>query len=515
MNGENGQALPLAMMALAIGTLVITPFLSHASSGLIGSRTYGEAIVYYSSCDAGVEHAIWNVTRGELAEKLVNPGDEETYQLGEALNGLTISITVTLVATEGGGGGSAGEITDRVIDTYDFGTNGGDTPDIVHVSGDIYAVTFADWYGSGWVATIEVNDDGMITARLLDALEFDNHRCQWSNIIHVSGDIYAIAYRGQGNDGFVTTVSIAADGNIGRRTIDSLEFDKSNCVYPVIINVSGSTFAIAYEGSGGDGFIKTITIYTDGEIANGTIDTLEFDTRDGHEPDMIHVDGNIFAVAYKGRGSDGSIITVDIAPDGEINNRVVDTFEFNTNSCYYPAIAHVYGNVFAISYTGASPMNGDWWGGILTTVEIRPDGNIANSIIDEIVFDSSSGDYSDIILVGGGVFGIVYTGQSSDGWLTTVMIDNDGAITEEILDTLEFDTRTGFYPAIIHINGDIFAVVYTGGYGWYGVIKTIGISTGESATASYEIVAATGDKSITASVNTENETAAIISWLID
>ena len=64
---QRGQALPLAIIALAVGTLVITPFIGHASSSLIGSRIYGEAIAYRSACDAGIEHAIWSLTKGSLA----------------------------------------------------------------------------------------------------------------------------------------------------------------------------------------------------------------------------------------------------------------------------------------------------------------------------------------------------------------------------------------------------------------------------------------------------------------
>lgn len=61
MNSEKGQALPLALLALAVGALVTTPFLVHASSSLIGSRTYGQAITEQYSCDAGVEWALWRL----------------------------------------------------------------------------------------------------------------------------------------------------------------------------------------------------------------------------------------------------------------------------------------------------------------------------------------------------------------------------------------------------------------------------------------------------------------------
>jgi len=61
MNGEKGQALPLAMLALTIGMLVITPFLGHASSNLIGSRTYEQSLTEVYSCDAGIEWALWRL----------------------------------------------------------------------------------------------------------------------------------------------------------------------------------------------------------------------------------------------------------------------------------------------------------------------------------------------------------------------------------------------------------------------------------------------------------------------
>ncbi len=60
-NSERGQALPLALLVLAVGTLVIAPFLGHASSSLIGSRIYGQAITEQYSCDAGVEWALWRL----------------------------------------------------------------------------------------------------------------------------------------------------------------------------------------------------------------------------------------------------------------------------------------------------------------------------------------------------------------------------------------------------------------------------------------------------------------------
>ena len=94
-NGEKGLALPLALCVVVFGTLVITPFLSHAGSSLIGSRIYGEAISQQYSGDAGVEHAIWDLTYDDLADQLTSSGDSVSYQLGEAINGIAANITVS------------------------------------------------------------------------------------------------------------------------------------------------------------------------------------------------------------------------------------------------------------------------------------------------------------------------------------------------------------------------------------------------------------------------------------
>jgi len=66
MNSEKGQTFPLALIALAVGSLVISPFLGHASSVLTGSRIYGQAMTEQYSCDAGIEWALWRLMEEPL-----------------------------------------------------------------------------------------------------------------------------------------------------------------------------------------------------------------------------------------------------------------------------------------------------------------------------------------------------------------------------------------------------------------------------------------------------------------
>jgi hypothetical protein len=503
MNGQSGQALPLAIMALAIGALVVAPFLGHAGTDLLGSRVYGEAIAQQSAGDAGIEHAIWSLTKGDLAEQFTQPGDEVTYQLGETINGLTTSITVTANVT---GGGSAGDITDTIIDTLEFDKANGYEPCLINVSDDIYAIAYRGTSSDGFLKTISMNADGDIDNSVIDTLEFDTSSGYDPSIINVSGNVYAITYRGAGNDGFLKTVSIDADGDIGQSVIDTLEFDTSSGYEPSIINVSGNVYAIAYRGAGSDGFLKTVSIAADGDIGQSVIDTLEYDTSSGYEPFIINISGNVYAIAYRGAGSDGYLKTVSIDADGNISPPAIDTLEFEPTDGYEPSVTKVSGDIYAIAYRGTGNS------GRLKTVAINASGDIGNSAIDVYIFDNY-GYEPRIINITNDIYAIAYRGAGSDGYLKTVSIDADGNISHPAIDTLEFDTANGYEPTIIHVSGNVYAIAYRG-TGNDGFIKTVEIA-GIGGTATYEIAATAGDRTIRAFVNTDNGTATIASWQIE
>jgi hypothetical protein len=504
MSGEKGQALPLAILALAIGMLVIAPFLGHASSSLISSRAYGEVIAHRNACDAGVEHAIWSLTRGGLAEQLPDPGDEITYQLGEILNG--VSTTVTVTANVVGSGGTVGDIG-GVIDTLEYDTSDGFEPDIIQISSNVCAIAYRGTSNDGFLKTVTIASDGTISPSVISTLEFDTADCYTSNIIQISGNVYAIAYRGTSSDGFLKTVSIAANGTISPTVISTLEFDTADGWEPNIIHISGNVYAIAYRGVQSDGFLKTVTIATNGTISPTIISTLEFDTADGWEPNIIHISGNVYAIAYRGVQSDGFLKTVTIAPDGTISPTVISTLEFDTADGATPTIIPISGNVYAIIYNGTTN------NGFLKTVTIAPDGTISPTIIATLAFGSSL--YApDIIYVAGNVYVIVGRGNNNNGVLRTIGIATDGSVTNPNISSFVFDNGYGYEPVMTHVSGGIYAIAYRG-VNSDGFVKTININRqGGSPSAAYEIFATAGGKSIRAFVNTNNETSSIVSWQI-
>ena len=58
---EEGQALPLALIALAVGVVLVTPFLTTVSVNVIASRHAEEAIANRYSTDAGMEWGLWRL----------------------------------------------------------------------------------------------------------------------------------------------------------------------------------------------------------------------------------------------------------------------------------------------------------------------------------------------------------------------------------------------------------------------------------------------------------------------
>ena len=90
MNNERGQALLVALLALTAGVLIITPFLSHASSSLTSSRIYGQAINEQYSTNAGVEYAIWHLQSGE--SEVPEGGELELPEF--TINTTTVNVTM-------------------------------------------------------------------------------------------------------------------------------------------------------------------------------------------------------------------------------------------------------------------------------------------------------------------------------------------------------------------------------------------------------------------------------------
>jgi hypothetical protein len=511
---SSGAALPIVLAMLGLGALVITPFLNHAGTNLKSSAGYTALMQANNSCEAGIEEAIWALSYNHLTDQISQVGDSVTFSLDQPVNQTYPSVSVTLLNSEGGDTqGTPGLIQDNTVATYKF-AQFAYTPQIIPISTDVFAIVCRDSSTAGQLYTLTILPDGTFGAQNIDSLKFYSKNCYEPDILVVSDNIYAIAFRGSNDDGFISTVSINSAGQIGNSVIDTLEFDTSSGYEPHLIKVGDSVFTVAYRGSGEDGFLKTININSSGQIANSVIDTLEFDTTNGHEPDIEAISGEYYVIAYRGASGDGFLKTVQISAQGQIANSAIDSLEFDTQDCYEPDVLATGNNCFVVAYRGQSS------DGFIKTVRIENSGMIANSITDSLEFDSSNGYRPNILHISGEAYAVVYRGSGSDGYVSTLAIDANGLISNSLIDTLTFDNTNGFEPSIIHVDGNIYAIAYRSAH-QRGYVRSIDISTGgtgedpsgHSGTINtYEILCAAGGSSITATISMVDNVVSVLAW---
>ncbi|MBA7495902.1 hypothetical protein ES702_06498 [subsurface metagenome] len=357
-----------------------------------------------------------------------------------------------------------------VIDTLEFDTINSADPAVAQVNASIYAVAYYHPGGSAYIKTFEINAAGQITDAVIDTLTLDTACYFRPNIIKVATGIFAIAYEGPDNDGWVKTVAIDSAGQITDTVVDSLEFDTVRATKPVICNVYGDYFAIAYRDNNNDGKLVIVQIDSAGAIPATITDSWVYDTVYCYEHDIIKVTDGIVAILYRDNISDGWVKTVGVSSSGIITESIIDSLQFEPGICTLPRVCKCLGTVFAVCWKDADD------DGQVGTFQITSAGAISNARIDILEYEILAAYTSCPIHMGEGVVANSYQAGGADGWLKTVAIDSAGQITDTIIDSLEWDTHTGQSPFLFHVTGNIWAVAYTG-QDADGFIKTFDIET--------------------------------------
>ena len=165
----------------------------------------------------------------------------------------------------------------------------------------------------GKIDTFTISADGTEITEIT-SLEHEAVQATYNSLVHVDSDTYALAYTGPDDDGFIQTFTIPTDGS-KITAVASLEHDTSDATHNSLVQVDSDTYALAYTGNNGDGFIQTFTISADGtEIRE--VSNEEHDTSDATHNSLVQVDSNTYALAYTGVDDDGFIQTFTISADG-------------------------------------------------------------------------------------------------------------------------------------------------------------------------------------------------------
>lgn len=91
---QQGQAFPLVLVILAIGSILVSGFLTSANSSILNAKVYSDPIPDIYAADAGIEDAIWGLQYGTLGDSLDSSGGYLEYMLHEPVNDLTVNISL-------------------------------------------------------------------------------------------------------------------------------------------------------------------------------------------------------------------------------------------------------------------------------------------------------------------------------------------------------------------------------------------------------------------------------------
>lgn len=337
------------------------------------------------------------------------------------------------------------------IDSYKFDSATIDYTNIDHITNNIYAITFSKEYSGGYVKTISITDSGDIGSSVLGTFTIDNNDCDRPELIQINNKIYGVIYEGSSSNGFFTTFSIDASGMISSK-IDSKEFDTSEANYPTVA-FQDEVLTIAYSDLNDNGKILTSFVNREGYILTSSTTTLEFDKNNGEMSSIVRVNDNLLAIAYQGDNDDGWLKTYDISQSGAFTNK--DQVEFATAFCKNPHIVHLNKDTFVIAYTGNNNV------GYIKTVSIDSTGTLPASSSDIPHLSYNTPGYEPFLLpINKDIIAIIFRGDNNNCYVKTYSITENGDLS--YLNSVLTINAPCYTPQMIHINDNSYSAVYRG-----------------------------------------------------
>jgi len=231
----------------------------------------------------------------------------------------TLAVTMSEAVYNTNGGSGALEASD-----FAFSISGGTaslssaTPSSISASGNVYTLGIGLSGTPNGSETLTINpvDDGIYDAAGNEASTSQSNNTATLNqrfilqaastehatttgahnsLVKVDDDTYALAFNGGGNDGKIRTFTIPADGSTITK-VATFFHDTDNGKFNSLVKVDDDTYVLAYSGAGDDGFITTFTIPADGSTIT-KVATLEHDTDYARNNSLVQVDNDTYALA--------------------------------------------------------------------------------------------------------------------------------------------------------------------------------------------------------------------------
>jgi len=291
-------------------------------------------------------------------------------------------------------------------------------------------------------------------------LEFDTEQGTYCRIIKVSDTIAAIVACETGGSRKITSVEVNPALPYALTVKDFLIWGHGYCNEHGICSKVANCVLVHYldhlDGVGVRGQLASILVDNDGIMAATVTDNVITLADVPGNPDCTHQRGNIIAVVMNDSGSDGWIKTFTCTDLGVIGDPAEGSWEFEAGVAQYTLCCRVSDNFIAVVYNDSAP---DGW---IKTIAINASGAITNAFQDTLKIDDLGIDEPAICHVSGNIYAIVYKDSLGDGKIVTVAIDSSGNIDDSIKDFFVFETGTFTRPSICRVSDTIVAVAYMG-----------------------------------------------------
>ena len=200
----------------------------------------------------------------------------------------------------------------------------------------------------------------------VESKEHDTLHGLFNSLVQVDSDTYALAYSGNNGDGYISTFDIDSAGNITPIKVQNhaviggtanLEHDTTKGEFNSLVQVDSDTYALAYTGDANVGYISTFNIAADGTTIT-EITSLEHDTDNGTYNSLVQVDSDTYALAYAGDSTDGYISTFTI--DTFVATTTTKKSSSDCYDCKPPVLQSSHITILTNDYvmaTGDSPLH--------------------------------------------------------------------------------------------------------------------------------------------------------------
>lgn len=304
---------------------------------------------------------------------------------------------------------SLGEISNAIIDQINHNGNVAyDRNRLAKLTDSIYAIATSDPSNRLMLDTIEILSNGDITNTCLDNHLWLGTNCHPGKLEKCGTGYLALAFDPLAhNEGHIWTIHVYADGTIEPTIVGTLQFESTYCVEPFLAEIHPGIWAVAYWGPGNDGFIKTVSISGAGVIGPTVIGTLEFDTANVQYPTIAHAHGDYFAIGYTDSAGDGKLAIVEINDAGAITDPVVDTYVFETGSATRVSTYSIGQGYIGVAYANATGQ------GVLKTFLVDGAGSLNSTTIATLVFATSACNHQHVIHHIGDVWAVTHQGPGA------------------------------------------------------------------------------------------------------